>query len=91
VQQINNCIRNQFELPVLFYVLCLMFWSLAAIDPFVQIAAWTFVLSRIAHAWEHMGSNRVPRRRRWFTLGVLIVLVMLALAAWRILAGVLPH
>jgi hypothetical protein len=89
VRQVNNNIRNQFELPVLFYALCLVLWALQAAGTLAQVLAWGFVLSRIAHAWVHTGSNVVPLRRRIFTVGVLLLAVMLGLAAWRLLGGVL--
>jgi hypothetical protein len=86
VLQINNNIRNQFELPVLFYVLAIAFWSLDAVSVLVLVAAWLFVLSRIAHAWVHLTSNDIPNRRRLFTVGWWILAAMVLLAAWT-LAG----
>ena len=89
VVRVNNNIRNQFELPVVFYVLCIVLWALQVAGLLAQVLAWGFVLSRIAHAWVHTRANVVPLRRRIFTLGVLIVVVMWVLAAWRLIAGVL--
>ncbi len=76
VLQINNCIRNQFEVPVLFYVLILTLWSLNAINTAVHILAWVFVLSRAFHAVIHTGSNHVPQRRKVFSFGCLILIVI---------------
>lgn len=90
VQQVNNNIRNQFEVPVLFYVLCVVLWAVNASGWLAQAVAWLFVLSRAAHAWVHTHSNVVPLRRRIFTVGVLLLVVMLGLAAWRLLAGLVP-
>jgi len=87
VLQINNCIRNQFTVPVLFYVLSLMLWQLGETGPLAQALAWGFVASRYVHAWIHTGSNYVPHRRRVFMLGSLLVIAMTALAAVRLLAG----
>jgi hypothetical protein len=83
VLQINNNIRNQFELPVLFYVLAVAFWALDAVSVLVLVAAWLFVASRIAHAWVHLTSNYIPNRRRLFTVGwwVLAFMVLLAIYA----------
>jgi hypothetical protein len=86
VRQINNNIRNQFEVPVLFYVLAFMLWALQAAGPAAQVAAWGFVLSRMWHALVHTGSNRVPLRRRIFMFGCAMVFVLVALAAWALLA-----
>ena len=86
VRQINNNIRNQFEVPVLFYVLVFMLWALQAAGPMAQGAAWLFVLSRVWHAVVHTGSNRVPLRRRIFMFGCGMVFVLAALAGWALLA-----
>lgn len=85
VQQINNCIRNQFELPVLFYALVMVLWSLDTAGALAQLLAWLFVASRLVHAWIHIGSNYVPARRRAFTVGALALMAMTLLA----LVGVL--
>ena len=76
VLKINNCIKNQFEVPVLFYVLVLAHVSLNAVNGFAVGIAWLFVLSRIVHAYIHTGSNHVPTRRRVFTVGVILVLAL---------------
>ena len=76
VLKINNCIRNQFEAPVLFYVLVFILWSLGAVNVFVHVLSWLFVATRIVHAYIHTGSNFVPLRRSVFSIGVLILLVL---------------
>lgn len=80
VQQINNCIRSQFEVPVLFYVLSLVLWQLQVTGLPVQALAWLFVLSRAMHAYVLTGSNVVPLRRRAFSLGTLIVVILAVIA-----------
>jgi hypothetical protein len=86
VMLINNNIRNQFELPVLFYVVCFVLWALEAVGILALVAAWLFVLSRIAHAWVHLTSNYIPNRRRFFTVGWWILVFMGLLVVWQ-LAG----
>ena len=76
VLKINNCIRNQFEVPVLFYVLIFILWSLGAVNIFVHVVSWLFVTTRIVHAYIHTDSNYVPLRRSVFSVGVLILLVL---------------
>ncbi len=76
VLKINNCIRNQFEVPVLFYVLIFILWSLGAVNIVVHVVSWLFVATRIVHAYIHTGSNYVPLRRSVFSIGVLILLVL---------------
>ena len=77
VQKINNAIRNQFEVPVLFYVLVSVFWSVGMVNIFTHVLACLFVLSRFAHAYVHTGSNYVPLRRKLFTIGCFILITML--------------
>ena len=79
VIQLNNNLRNQFELPVLFYLLVLVLWLLNAIDIFAHITAWLFVTSRFVHAYVHTGTNYVPLRRRVFIYGTLMVMVLVIL------------
>jgi len=80
VLQINNCIRNQFEIPVLFYVLIVLLWLTHGITIYVHILAWMFVSSRIAHAVIHVGSNYVPLRRNVFLFSSLILMAITCIA-----------
>ena len=84
VLQINNNIRNQFELPVLFYVICVVLWQLDAVTAIALAAAAAFVLSRIAHAMIHLGSNYMPNRRRAFTVGWWVLMGMALLLLWEL-------
>lgn len=87
VIKINNNIRNQFETPVLFYVLVLVLLNLGAVGWLTQLLAWLFVLSRIAHTLVHTGTNQLPLRRRLFTFGCVVLMLMTALAAWVLVIG----
>ena len=49
VLMVSNNIRNQFQVPVLFFVLCFVFHSLNAVSTTVLYLAWAFVISRIIH------------------------------------------
>ena len=76
VLMVSNNIRNQFQVPVLFYVLCFVFYSINAVTTTVLYLAWAFVISRIIHAYIHMSSNYVPARFRVFTVGFVIMVIM---------------
>lgn len=84
VIKFNNNIRNQFEVPVLFYVLCVVLWALQATSVFVQVLAWLFVISRIVHAYIHTGSNYVPHRRKVFMAGCVMVVLLAGAALFAI-------
>ena len=76
VIQVNNNIRNQFELPVLFYAVTAFALILRAVDLTMVALAWSFVASRILHAAIHVGPNKVRWRGPSFVLGFLIVTAM---------------
>lgn len=87
VVKVSNNIANQFEVPVLFYVICLVFYSINAAGMAVIVMASLFALSRYAHAYVHIGSNYVPMRLRLFLVGCLILIAMLVLVAWELAVG----
>lgn len=85
VRQVNNSIRNQFELPVLFYVCCMLLWALELVNLFTLIIACAFVVTRFWHAGIHTGSNFVPMRRRLFALGGVLLLMLYFLITYRLI------
>lgn len=89
VIQVNNSIRNQFEVPVLFYVLVVVLWACKATDVVAHGVAWAFAISRLVHAYVHTGKNVVAIRRRIFTFGVVMVVAMTVLAGRAVLMA--PH
>lgn len=76
---VNNCIKNQFQAPVLFYVLSMLLFALNSVSALTLAVAWLFVVSRVAHAIVHTGSNYVPARRRFFMLGIFFVSILTVL------------
>lgn len=85
VLKVNNCIRNQFEVPVIFYILVMLLWLTQSINIVMHSLAWIFIGSRIFHAIIHVGSNYVPMRRRVFMFGCLILIIMTLYLAYSIL------
>ena len=74
--QLGNCFANQFELPVLFYVLIAIALPLRRADLFIVLMSWVFVVMRFAHAGVFVSSNDVrPRLLAWFA-GVLVLAAM---------------
>src|SRR5579863_9828513 len=55
---------NLFETPVLFYVVCLAAMIIQFTGAAMQILAWIYVAARIAHAYIHLGGNRLRHRMR---------------------------
>jgi hypothetical protein len=77
---------NQFEIPVLFYVGCLLALHLNSASLPVAILACLFVVLRIAHTLIHLGSNSVKVRFNVFLLGCLCVFAIWLAMIWRVLA-----
>ena len=73
--------KNQFELPVIFYALCLLFIVTDSSNTGLVIAAWVFVASRVLHTLIHVTNNKIfPNRFLAFLIGGLALSVMLAVA-----------
>ena len=85
--QVGNCLANQFELPVLFYVLTILEIITRHADIVFVVLAWIFVLSRLGHAFIHTTSNRVMRRGSIYGIGALALIVMWVIFMVRILLG----
>lgn len=86
-QQVGNCFANQFELPVLFYVLTILAIVTRHADLVFVVLAWIFALSRVAHAYIHTTSNRVMRRGTWYAFGAVALVLMWIVFAVRIMLG----
>ncbi|MBX9741808.1 MAG: MAPEG family protein [Beijerinckiaceae bacterium] len=85
--QAARAFENQFETPVLFYVLVILAAMTNKADLLFVVMAWLWVLSRIIHALVHTTSNRLALRFPAYLVGVLILLVMWIIFAVRILAA----
>jgi hypothetical protein len=83
--QIGNCFSNQFEIPVLFYVLIALALPLRHADLVIVLLSWVFVVCRFAHAGIFVTSNDVPQRGAVWFAGVLVLFAMWIYFALRIL------
>lgn len=72
----SNNIENQFQTPVLFYALCLAFIVSNGVTAITLSLAWVYAVSRLAHAYIHIGSNNVPKRLKYFMIGVVSLIAM---------------
>jgi hypothetical protein len=83
--QIGNCFKNQFELPVLFYILIAIALPLRHADFIIVVLSWVFVIARLVHAGVFVTSNDLNRRSLAWFAGVLVLLAMWLYFALRIL------
>jgi len=67
---------NLLELPVLFYVACLLMLTTGRFDSVQVSLAWVFVAVRCMHAIIHIGFNYVPLRFAAFLCGAITLAVM---------------
>jgi hypothetical protein len=74
VAQIGNCFSNQFEVPVLFYLLIAL--PLRRADLFIVLMSWVFVVTRFAHAGIFVTSNNIQQRSTAWFAGALVMLAM---------------
>jgi hypothetical protein len=70
----RQTLKNQFELPVIFYFLISLLYANGSINQFDLICAWIFSISRYVHAYIRISSNYVPLRAIVFILGMLSLL-----------------
>jgi hypothetical protein len=83
--QIGNCYRNQFELPMLFYVLIAIALPLRHADLVIVMLSWVFVVTRFVHAGVFVTSNDLNRRSLAWFAGVLVLFAMWVYFALKIL------
>ena len=83
--QAGYCYQNQFEFPVLFYVLTILALITKQADLIFVVMAWIFVITRILQAYVHVTNNVVPLRGLYFGIGVLVLTVMWIIYIVRIL------
>jgi len=82
VERPANNLRNLFELPVLFYALCLVMAQQGWIDALDVQLAWAFVGLRALHSLVHCTFNYVNARFAFYALSSVVLWVMLARACF---------
>jgi hypothetical protein len=87
--QAANAFSNQFELPVLFYVLTILAWDTRHAGILFVVLAWIFVICRVLQAYVHVTSNVVRYRGLFFSIGAVVLMIMWALYIIEVLTGVL--
>ena len=74
--QVANAFANQFELPVLFYVLTILAYVTHLAGIVFVVLAWVFVIFRMLHAYVHVTSNNVRLRGSLFGVAALVLAIM---------------
>jgi len=76
-KQAANNFSNQFETPVLFYVLVIAAIHVGAAGWLMTTLAWAFVATRLIHSFVHITSNDLRFRSGIFFVGCFVLLAML--------------
>jgi hypothetical protein len=87
--QAANAFSNQFELPVLFYVLTILAWVTRHAGIVFVVLAWIFVICRVLQAYVHVTSNVVRYRGLFYSIGAVVLMIMWALYIIEVLTGVI--
>lgn len=82
VVKVSNNIANQFESPVLFYMLAVILYITGSVNEWVVLLTAIYVATRYLHSYFHVTSNYVPLRFKAFLAGMLI---LLGLTIWQVM------
>ena len=87
VMQVANSFANQFELPVLFYVLTILAYVTHKAGIVFVVLAWAFVIFRLLHVFVHVTSNNVHVRGLLFGMSGVVLAVMWLIYIVEVLTG----
>ena len=79
----SDNLKNLFEIPVLFYALCLYLHATSQVDGLHVASGWVFFAFRALHSTVHCTFNRVMVRFYLYLVSCLAVWLMLVRAAMR--------
>lgn len=84
----TNNLTNQFEAPLLFYVLCFILSAIDGVNPFTLWLSSVYVMLRYLHAYVHLTSNKIEYRFRLFLIShglLFFMFTLVLLKLWRFL------
>ena len=83
----NRNYMNLLELPVLFYVVCLLIHATGTSTALMVQVAWAYVGLRVVHSAIHLSYNHVFHRFMAFALSNVVLVVLWLLAATQVLGA----
>lgn len=78
----NRNMMNLLELPLLFYVACLLLYVTKTVDGLALNLAWIYVGLRLCHSIVHLTYNKVFHRLTFFALSNFALVVLWARIAF---------
>jgi hypothetical protein len=73
----NRNYMNLLELPILFYVLCVVLFVTGKVTNNAVTLAWVFVATRIVHSGIHLSYNNVLHRLLAFASSLIVLIALL--------------
>ena len=83
----NRNYMNLLELPLLFYVVCLLIHATGTSTALMVQVAWAYVGLRVVHSAIHLSYNHVFHRFMAFALSNVVLVVLWLLAATQVLGA----
>ncbi|MGA7787350.1 MAG: MAPEG family protein [Xanthobacteraceae bacterium] len=83
--QVGYAFSNQFELPVLFYVLTILAYVTHLAGLLFVVLAWIFVIFRILQAYVHVTNNNIRVRGAFFGIAALALVLNWAIYIFEVL------
>lgn len=77
----NRNYMNLLELPMLFYVVCVVLYVTGGASRVAVLIAWAYVALRVVHSFIHLSYNHVLHRLSAFTLSNAALVMLWVIAA----------
>ena len=87
IQLLEKNASNQFELPVLFFACVCLSVALGISNWLIAASCAIFVISRLAHRYVHVTSNRLQTRFKTYVVGMVAICLMWLVLAFELLLG----
>jgi hypothetical protein len=81
---VNRHFMNLLEMPVLFYVVCILLYVTHEVDATTIWLAWAYVGLRLVHSLIHLTTNRVSQRLIPFAFSSFVLLGLWLLFVYRV-------
>jgi len=83
----NRNYMNLLEIPVLFYVACLVLYAVSGVTQSAVVLAWSYVALRVVHSAIHLTYNNVIHRVSVFAISNAVLAALWVVAGLQVFAG----
>jgi len=81
----NKNMLNLFQMPVLFYVVCIVLYITQLSDLWFVYLAWAFVACRVVHSVIHVSYNHISHRFMAFAVSNVVLLLVWLRLVWKMM------